>query len=183
MRTKRNSRRGRTHHTFARNRARTRRQPRRRLFKTLFWLAVTVPILVIFAPVQIGGQIGYIIVSGTSMLPNYEYNDLVLTWSAPEYTHGDVIAYHDPILGGVVFHRIVGIEGNQFQTQGDNNTWLDLYRPYQEDIVGKAWIQIPGAGEYVLLLNQPGPFSMIVTAFVLIIFIPSQQSSRRKIYR
>ena len=144
---------------------------------------MTVPFLLIFAPVQIGGQVGYIIVSGESMLPNYQYHDLVLTWSASEYTLGDVIAYHDPILGGVVFHRIVGTEGSQFQTQGDNNTWLDLYRPSQEDIIGKAWIHLGGAGEYVLLLNQPGPFSMILTAFILIIILPSQTSSRRKTYR
>lgn len=159
---------------------RRRTSKNRPVVKTLFMLAVTIPLLVLFAPVQIGGHVGYIIVSGNSMLPNYSYNDLVLTWNSSSYDFGDVIAYHDPILGGIVFHRIVDIAGSQYQTQGDNNSWLDIYRPSQEDILGKAWLHIPGAGEYVLLLNQPGPFTLIVTAFVMMIFLPSQSNKRKR---
>jgi signal peptidase I len=142
-------------------------------------LAVFILFFAIFAPVQIGGQVGYIIVSGNSMLPNFQFHDLVLTWEQDDYQLGDVIAYNDPILGGVVFHRIVAIDDGQFQTKGDNNSWLDLYRPNRDDIIGKSWVQLHGVGEYVLLLNKPGPFSAIVSAFVLLLFAPSLSRDKR----
>jgi signal peptidase I len=155
---------------FSRRKKRFERRP---VITTLFWLAVTIGLLVIFAPVQIGGQVGYIIVSGNSMMPNFEYHDLVMTWQAENYQLGDVIAYNDPILGGIVFHRIVEIDQDLFQTKGDNNNWLDLYRPNQNDIIGRSWVHFPGMGEYVVLLNQPGPFSLIVAIFILLLFGPS----------
>ena len=143
------------------------------MVKALFWIAVTIPLLLIFAPVQIGGQVGYIIVSGHSMDPNFQDHDLVLTWDDDSYQLGDVIAFHDPILGGVVFHRVVEIKDDLFQTKGDNNGWLDQYRPEESDIIGKSWVHLPGVGEYVMLLNRPGPFSLVVTIFVLLLFAPS----------
>jgi signal peptidase I len=180
MRTNRKPKRGRRKLQRRRLAGGTTRQPKRRVVKTLFWLLITISLVAIFAPVQVGGQVGYIIVSGNSMLPNFQFDDLVLTWADSAYQLGEVVAYHDPILGGIVFHRIIAIEGSNYQTQGDNNSWLDLYRPTQEDIIGKAWLHLPGLGEYVLLLNQPGPFTLIVTAFVLMIFLPSYSSSKRK---
>jgi signal peptidase I len=146
----------------------------------LLLLVVFILIFAVFAPVQIGGQVGYIIVSGNSMFPNFQFHDLVLTWDQDDYELGDVIAYNDPILGGVVFHRIIGFDDGQFQTKGDNNSWLDLYRRTHEDIIGKSWAQLDGVGEYVLLLNKPGPFSAIVSAFVLLLFVPSLSREKRR---
>lgn len=159
-----------------------RRKKQHPVLKTLVWLAISLTILAVLAPVQLGGQVGYIIVSGNSMLPNYQYHDLVLTRQSNQYQLGDVIAYHDPILDGIVFHRIMAIEGNQYQTKGDNNSWFDVFRPSQEDIVGKAWVQLSGIGEYILVLNQPAPFAVIVSAFVLLLFVPStsQEKHRKK---
>jgi signal peptidase I len=161
----------------ARKRKRTKKRP---VLTAFIWLAVFIPLFAIFAPVQIGGQVGYIIVSGNSMLPNYQYYDLVLTWEDDNYHLGDVIAYNDPILGGIVFHRIVAIDGYQYQTKGDNNSWLDLYRPNPDEVIGKAWVQLHGVGEYILLLNRPGPFAAIVSAFALLLFVPSISNDKQR---
>ena len=56
----------------------------------------------------------------------------------------------------MVIHRIVGGDADQgFTTQGDNREQPDLWRPRPDDIVGAAWVVLPGAGNALAFMRQP----------------------------
>ncbi|MBI2333550.1 MAG: hypothetical protein HYU84_15580, partial [Chloroflexi bacterium] len=54
-----------------------------------------------------------------------------------------------------VFHRIVGMELDRFILQGDNNGWLDSYRPTSNEIVGKLLLHIPKFGKAIEWVRAP----------------------------
>ncbi len=125
-------------------------------------LVVTIAAWVIFAPVQIGGQAGYVIVNGQSMEPNFHYGDLVIVHQAASYTTGDSVVYHSAELKSFVFHRIVGMNLDHFILKGDNNGWIDSYQPAQDELIGKLWIYIPKAGNIVKWLRTPIVMALFV---------------------
>ena len=110
---------------------------------------------VIFAPTRFGGQVAYILVNGSSMEPMFLRGDLVIVRHAVEYAPGDAIAYRNGDLGQVVFHRIVELAQDRFILKGDNNDWLDHYQPVEQEILGKQWLHVPGAGDLVKKLRSP----------------------------
>jgi signal peptidase len=127
-------------------------------------LALTLAILgawfVLLRPMALGGPTSYLFVSGTSMLPTLETGDLVIAQSASTYEVGDVVAYHvpdgQPGAGALVIHRIVGGSANGFLIQGDNRDQPDDWHPASDDIVGRLWVRIPGAGTAIAFIKQPG---------------------------
>ena len=118
----------------------------------VFWAA--------FAPVQAGGQASYVIVNGNSMQPVYDKGDLVITREKGEYGKGDIAAYRHPDIGPII-HRVVGRDGDRFVFRGDNNSWLDSYRPRESEFIGEAWIHIPSAGKPLGLLRGPGAMGVL----------------------
>ena len=149
---------------------------RKKGFKDLyryFLAAATVALWILFAPVQLGGRASYIMVSGNSMEPNFHRGDLVITQKHTKYQIGEAVAYYDPLLEGVIYHRIVAQEQNGFLVQGDANSWLDSHIPTNEDILGAEWIYLPGAGNILEKARQPGWLATIVVAFVLMTVWPS----------
>jgi signal peptidase I len=111
---------------------------------------------IVFAPTAIGGQASYVIVNGNSMEPGMHRGDLVIVRRAAHYDVGDVVTYRHPTIGPVI-HRIVDRDSGRFVLQGDNNTWLDSYRPSTADIVGREWLHIPRAGSTMTSLRHPHP--------------------------
>src|SRR5215212_5417774 len=79
------------------------------------------------APVQVGGQAAYVIVSGNSMEPGFHLGDLAIVREAADYRPGDIVTYRHPTIG-LVIHRIQSREFNHFVLKGDNNSWLDSYQ-------------------------------------------------------
>lgn len=131
---------------------------KRHINKTSIWLGsasliVTILLWLTLAPQKIGGQAAYILVRGTSMLPNYKTDDLVAVRHQREYAIGDVVAYQHRELG-VVFHRIIDIDGIHFVLQGDNNDFLDLYRPKANEIIGIEWFHLPTAGRTLQQIRE-----------------------------
>ena len=132
--------------------------PSRRSAAALTGLPLTIALLVAWflflRPVTLGGPAGYVIVAGVSMEPTFHTGDLAITQRRAEYRVGDVVAFSTE--GGVVIHRIVGGDADQgFTMQGDNREQPDLWRPRPDEIVGAAWILIPGAGNALALVRQP----------------------------
>lgn len=109
----------------------------------------------LLAPPQLGGQTAYVIVNGNSMEPGMRRGDLAVVRPADAYAIGDIVTYRHPEIGYVI-HRIVAEQEGRFTLQGDNNDFLDSYRPSHSQIVGKLWFHIPGAGRLFWQLRSPG---------------------------
>lgn len=137
-------------------------QRRSSIFFDLLLLAGLVVIWVAFAPAKVGGQSSYIMVNGISMEPNYHTGDLVIVRTAETYQVGDVVAYRDAEMGQYVIHRIISIQQGYFVIKGDNNSWIDAYRPTHDEIVGKQWIHAPKAGRLMIWLRAPANMSLTI---------------------
>ena len=94
------------------------------------WFAFLTAAWLVIAPIQMGGRMIFVIVTGSSMVPSMHNGDLAVLRQNDEFQIGDVVLYHHPKLGPVI-HRIIAREGSQFVLQGDNNGWKDLsaHRP------------------------------------------------------
>jgi signal peptidase I len=137
----------------------------------LFWI--------VFAPIQLGGPVSYVLINGISMEPNFHKGDLVLARTQNDYQVGDIVVYKHDLVGNV-FHRIIDQSGDQFILKGDNNTWLDSYQPTSAEILGKLWLNIPQAGSVVLMLRTPGFMALIAIFMVASVFSASKNDSSRK---
>jgi signal peptidase I len=128
-------------------------------------------------PQSFGGRAGWVLVSGTSMLPNLHTGDLVLVEHQADYRVGEVIAYRVPEgqvgAGHVVIHRIVG--GNDrtgWTMQGDNRTAPDLWHPTNHDVIGAKSLRIPDAWFVLRILHMPVLLGLFAgfAVFLLIAF-------------
>ncbi len=119
------------------------------------FLFLAVGIWFLLAPTQLGGRVSYVIIDGNSMEPGFYLGGLALMREQAVYQIGDAVTYKNAEMGRYVFHRIVNVDQDRFILQGDNNTWLDSYRPTQEEIVGKLWIHLPKFGTLVQWARQP----------------------------
>ena len=129
-----------------------------------FWLVLTVTIWVAFAPIQAGGQAAYIVVIGKSMEPNFHLGDMIIVKQDSRYKVGDIVAYKNLQLKNNVFHRIIGLESGRYILKGDNNAWVDTYKPLPEEVIGKLWIYLPGAGNIIQRIRTPLNMALIVGA-------------------
>ena len=120
------------------------------------------------APPQVGGATSLAIVDGTSMLPTFHRDDLVLLRAAHSYRVGDVVAYHSALIHRVVLHRIVAIHNGRYTFKGDNNTFLDPEPPTRQALIGRRWVVIPGAGRIVGLLRTPLVAAVFAAVLVLL---------------
>jgi signal peptidase len=123
-------------------------------------IALVVGLLWFCLPQALGGRAGWVLVSGTSMLPHLHTGDVVLVEHRATYHVGEVVAYHVPKgqvgAGHVVIHRIVGGNGRTGWTmQGDNRTAPDLWHPTNRDIVGARQLRIPHAWLVLRFFHTP----------------------------
>lgn len=120
-----------------------------------FWVIVMIALWLCFAPVQAGGQASYIIVVGNSMEPRFHIGDLVIVHTETGYQVGDAVVYRNLELENFVFHRIIAQQLGRFTLQGDNNAWVDTYRPTQAEVLGKLWLHIPKGGTVFQKIREP----------------------------
>jgi signal peptidase len=118
---------------------------------TLLWFGL---------PQGLGGRAGWVLVSGTSMLPHYHTGDLVLVEHQSSYHVGQVVAYRVPKgqagAGHVVIHRLIGGNGRTGWTaKGDNRTAPDFWRPTNHDVIGAKLLRIPDAWFVLRFLHTP----------------------------
>ncbi|MBI2169049.1 MAG: signal peptidase I [Actinobacteria bacterium] len=132
-------------------------------------------------PRQLGGPVAYVITSGNSMEPGIHNGDLVLARSQGSYDVGDVVAYHSPEIRRTVLHRIVGLDGDAFLLQGDNNTWVDAHHPRVSSIQGKLWIQVPGVGKFLGAVRSPIGLATTAGAIALALAGRRRRAARREI--
>ena len=147
----------------------------RRLLGRAFSVLWTVGVVVLgwlIWPSSLGGCTTLTIVAGRSMEPTYYTGDLVVTRCGPVGL-GDVIVYNPPDVGGArVIHRIVdGNASDGWLVQGDNNDFLDPWRPTQEQILGSPVLHVPGVGTAASILLSPLTWiSLLVVALAIIVW-------------
>lgn len=123
-------------------------------------------------PTALGGDVSYVIVDGSSMEPTYDDGDLVLVREETRYDHGDVIAFRaggrfdDPTR---IIHRIVGEDpARGFVTQGDNRDRTDPWFPTDNDIIGRATVHVPMAGDAAAFISRPEFFAALGGTAVIV---------------
>ncbi len=146
-------------------------------------LALVVALLWFCLPQAVGGRAGWVLVSGTSMLPHLLTGDLVLVETSSSYHVGEVVAYRvpkgQPGAGHVVIHRIVGGNGRTgWKTKGDNRSAPDLWRPTNSDVVGAKLLRIPDAWLVLRFLHTPLLLGLLAgfVVFFLIAFGSSENT-------
>jgi signal peptidase I len=132
----------------------------------LFWVQY-------LRPQSLGGNAGYVLVSGQSMEPRYHTGDLVLVERRQSYHAGQVIAYRvpkgDAMAGAQVIHRIVGGDARHgFVVRGDNRTAPDVWRPKLHDIVGAKALRLPNAIVVLQFLRAPLFLAILAASFVFV---------------
>lgn len=110
------------------------------------------------------GALSWVVTTGDSMQPRFTAGDVVVTRPTGEYRIGDVVAYDSPDLGRVVLHRIVDVEDGRFVTQGDDNDWVDSYRPAPAEVTGRELVHLPGLGRLARPLFDPVVAAVVVGA-------------------
>lgn len=126
----------------------------------------------IAAPLPLRGQNSYLITSGISMQPDIKRGDLVVARKAGSYGVGDVVAYRDPNIGPVL-HRIVAEEGGRFVLQGDNNDFLDPYRPSPAEIMGRMVLHVPGVGSWLARAYEPRNAALLAVGAGMLLTVPA----------
>jgi signal peptidase I len=121
----------------------------------LVLLASLVAIWMAFAPTLIGGRASYVVVNGNSMEPGFHRGDLVIVQAASIYNVGDIAIYRNAELNAFVIHRIIAMEQDHYVFKGDNNSWIDTYRPNRAELIGKLWIHLPELGKAMEWLRLP----------------------------
>lgn len=134
--------------------------------------AALVGVLVWFGwPSTLGGCTTLTIVSGHSMEPTYYTGDLVVSRCGTPAA-GDVVVYTPPGLErGRIIHRVVGGDADGgWVIQGDNNDFLDPWRPHAGDVLGIARLHVPGLGRVASILLDPWAWAslLVVAAGVLL---------------
>jgi len=124
-------------------------------------------IWIALAPTAFGGQAAYVMVAGASMEPALRQGDLVVVRQAQTYAVGDIATYRHPSVGPVI-HRIVDRQGDRYIFQGDSNDWLDSYAPTPQEVVGKAWLVLPGGAHALRQLRSPTGLAVLSVSFALI---------------
>src|SRR5512139_443815 len=133
--------------------------------RSAFSAVLMIVVWLVFAPTQVGGLASYIIVIGNSMEPNFHIGDLVIVHEQPTYQVGDAIVYGNLQLKKFVFHRIISQQAGHYILQGDNNSWVDNYKPSHREVIGKLWLHIPHGGTVIQKIRSP--FVMALIAGIL----------------
>lgn len=145
--------------------------PKKRFVKVGLIAGLFVALWVQLGPVQLGGRTAWVVTTGDSMQPLHREGDLVIVREAPRYEVGDIVAAHNEELRRPVLHRVVDSAGDRFVLKGDNNDFLDGYRPAVADIIGKRWFTISGGGRLLRVLFNPLVLTFLVAVVAFMFYM------------
>ena len=141
-------------------------------------------------PDKVPGIFGYkpfIVMSG-SMMSKIEIGDLVFVKETDATTlkENDIIAFKDD-EDLVTTHRIINVINENgeisFETKGDSNNVKDEKRVYPKDIEGIYIFKIEKLGKFILFLQEPQGFSIMMLAILIIgavLFIRDNQKNNKE---
>lgn len=137
-------------------------------------------------PDKVPGIFGYkpfIVLSG-SMMSKIEVGDLVFVKETDATTlkENDIIAFKDD-ENLVTTHRIINVINENgeisFETKGDSNNVKDEKRVYPKDIEGIYVFKIEKLGKFILYLQEPQGFSIMMLAILIIGAIMFMMDNRK----
>ena len=134
--------------------------------------------LVFLWPSAIGGDTGFIIVYGQSMLPTIQPGSMVIIKKQPTYQIDDIVSYthrEGPLSKNIV-HRIIDQTNQGFVIKGDSNPEKDEGFQTIENINGKVIFATPYIGDILLLFRNP--IFMFISSVV--VFVIDSEQKRRK---
>ena len=146
------------------------RRVRRRLPVALFGALLIVMWIVFLRPVGLGGPLGMVWVSGSSMEPALHSGDLVLTMRASDYDVGDVVAFEIP-EGGIVIHRVIAEQSDGYRFQGDNRDGVDPWTLPPDSITGREVLLVPHGATVLALLRNPVTLATLTAFFTFLWFL------------
>lgn len=163
--------------------ARIIRTKQMRSVSLLVFAAAAVGWFLFLRPVSLGGSMAYASIAGKSMEPYLHTGDLVIARAQSSYSVGDVVVYRVPAgeagAGSLIVHRIVGGDASGgFVLQGDNKDAPDPWRPTQQDIVGKSWLELPGSGNVLMILRRPVVLASLLGGLAFFLVLTSGTESR-----
>jgi signal peptidase I len=133
--------------------------------------------VIYFWPARFGGTTSAVLVRGTSMLPNYELNDIVFVREQDEYEIGDIVLFEVPdgeAAGMQIIHRIIGTwEDGTWKTQGDNRQTADQFRLEDEHLLGSPVLHVPEAGRVLQLMQNTFIIATAVGVGAVMLMWPS----------
>ncbi len=122
-------------------------------------------------------------VASGSMRPTLNVGDLIAVQGGfnvsditAVYETGDIIVFHNPTNpDDLIVHRAVEKHQNgdafYLKTQGDNNSVIDRWEIYDDDLVGKVVGTVPYLGHVPLFVHTPTGIMIIVVLLVILILL------------
>jgi signal peptidase len=109
------------------------------------------------------------------MEPTYYTGDLVVS-RCGEPQVGDVVVYTPPGMEeGRIIHRVIaGSATDGWVIQGDNNDFLDPWRPGPADVIGIARLHVPGLGKVAAILLDPWAWVSIIVVAAGVLLWPTR---------
>ncbi len=149
----------------------------RRGLSALF-TALVIAGVVFLWPARLGGSTNIVVVRGTSMVPVYDLNDVVVARGADSYNVGDIVVYSVPQgvgKGMLVIHRLVGKRADgTWITQGDNRDTSDQFLLHDGDLKGKPLLRLPKAGRLLGVLSNVYVISVAFGLLVIVLLWPKR---------
>lgn len=145
----------------------------RRLGQVAGWAAL-VGFIVLLWPSHLGGCTTLTIVTGHSMEPTLQPGDLAIA-RCGEPQIGDVVAYRPfPDKTPVVIHRITGGDAaNGWLLQGDNNHFVDPFKPVAAQVKGVMVASVPTIGAVLSFLASPLMWVSLLLAGAAVLLWPN----------
>lgn len=149
----------------------------KRSLHAVAWVLLAVTAFALW-PQRWGGDMTYVITSGTSMQPGFQAGDLAVLRSAGDYETGDVAAYYSHEIKQIVMHRVVDDEGGAYRFQGDNNDFVDPDLVTDEQMLGRLVLRVPRVGQLLAWFADPLHLGIAAVALVLLMSDGRPRTSR-----
>lgn len=135
--------------------------------------------LVIFIP-ALWGKKPLVVISG-SMEPILKVGGILYyeQINIDDFKVDDILVYQ--LNDHIVSHRILKIDKDGFITKGDNNSSVDSYIVYKENIIGKGtnW-SIPFIGYYADFIYNHKYLLLIVVGFIVLLDVNNKRGVNEK---
>lgn len=124
-------------------------------------------------PSSFGGCTTITIVTGHSMEPTYYTDDIVVSRCGTPGV-GDAAVYATEGTGGAqIVHRVIGGNGTSgWEFQGDNNDWVDEFRPTDDEVLGVVVLHLPKVGKVAKAASNPWVWAGLFTIAAALVMWP-----------